>query len=502
MAAFTGLTDFDPVPSRPKSSAVSINLATRPPESSTVGILVAQNGELPSELGLDWAGLSAAGFEGKTGQTLTIPRVGSPPLILVGIGSPADLDTDALRDAAAGFARATESRADLAFFVPALTTAPPAAAAQAAVEGILLARYRYDALKEAPTVTAVANLTLVVDSKRSAAAKKGLAKGKGMAEATQMARDLANSPPAYLTASRMAEVAEDLAIEAGLTVEVFDKDQLIEMSCGGLLGVNAGSSEPPRMIKLTYRPARPKGHLTLVGKGIMYDAGGIAIKPGDAVHATMKNDMSGAGAILAAMAQLEAQGCKAAVTGYLMCTDNVPSGTAIAMGEVIRIRGGKTVEVTNTDAEGRLVMADALVLATEEPTDAIVDIATLTGAAMRALGTQVAGVIGNNADMVQQIESAAVATGESVWELPLEHRYRGELDSEVADIKNLGGPNAGAITAALFLEEFIDGKPWAHIDIAGTAQNDRDTSWRPPGCTGFGARLLVELALNFKSPRA
>jgi leucyl aminopeptidase len=256
------------------------------------------------------------------------------------------------------------------------------------------------------------------------------------------------------------------------------------------------------MIKLTYQPEKPRGHLTLVGKGIMYDAGGIAIKPGDAVHATMKNDMSGAGAILAAMAELEAQGCKSAVTGYLMCTDNVPSGTAIAMGEVLRIRGGKTVEVANTDAEGRLVMADALVLATEEPTDAIVDIATLTGAAMRALGTQVAGVIGNNQEMVQQVEAAATATGESVWELPLEHRYRAELNSEVADIKNLGGPNAGAITAALFLEEFVAGKPWAHIDIAGTAQNDRDASWRPPGCTGFGARLLIELALNFKSPRA
>ncbi len=158
--------------------------------------------------------------------------------------------------------------------------------------------------------------------------------------------------------------------------------------------------------------------------------------------------------------------------------------------------------MANTDAEGRLVMADAMVLATEEPTDAIVDIATLTGAAMRALGTQISGVIGNNRSMVDQIEAAAALTGESVWELPLDRRYRGQLDSEVADIKNLGGANAGAITAALFLEEFVAGKPWAHIDIAGTAQNDRDTSWRPPGCTGVGARLLVELALNFKRPPA
>jgi leucyl aminopeptidase len=258
------------------------------------------------------------------------------------------------------------------------------------------------------------------------------------------------------------------------------------------------------MIKLTYTP--PSGgtgspHLTLVGKGIMYDAGGIALKPADEVHATMKNDMSGAGAILAAMLELAELGCENRVTGYLMCTDNRPSGTALAMGDVITIRGGMTVEVVNTDAEGRLVMADALVLATEEPTDAIVDIATLTGAAMRALGTQVAGVIGNDQSLVEQIESAASATDEAVWQLPLERRYRNQLNSPVADIKNLGGANAGAITAALFLEEFVAGIPWAHIDIAGTAQNDEDTSWRPPGCTGFGARLLVELALNFSPTR-
>lgn len=502
MADFTGLTSFDPVPSLRHIESVTVTVTTRPPEGSIVGYLVAEEGDLPPELELSRETLRAAGFEGKTGQTIVIPRVGSSALVLVGIGPPSGIEADRLRDAAAGFARATETRADLALVIGNLDSIGPSLAAQAAVEGILLARYRYDALKEAPTVIPVATLALVVGGRESTAAKKGAAKGKAMAEATQLARDLANSPPVYLTATRMAEVAAALGAERGLKVEIFDKEQLIEMSCGGLLGVNAGSSEPPRMIKLIYQPEKPRAHLTLVGKGIMYDAGGIAIKPGDAVHATMKNDMSGAGAILAAMAELGAQGCKTAVTGYLMCTDNVPSGTAIAMGEVLRIRGGKTVEVANTDAEGRLVMADALVLATEEPTDAIVDIATLTGAAMRALGTQVAGVIGNNPEMVQQVEAAAAATGESVWELPLEHRYRAELNSEVADIKNLGGPNAGAITAALFLEEFVAGKPWAHIDIAGTAQNDRDASWRPPGCTGFGARLLIELALNFKSPRA
>jgi leucyl aminopeptidase len=175
----------------------------------------------------------------------------------------------------------------------------------------------------------------------------------------------------------------------------------------------------------------------------------------------------------------------------------MPSGTATKLGDVLTIRGGATVEVVNTDAEGRLVMADALVLATEEPGDAIVDIATLTGACMRALGTDIAGVFGNNQALVDQVLAAADRTDESVWQLPLARRYRKELDSDVADIKNMGGPNGGAIHAALFLEEFVAGRPWAHLDIAGLAQNDSAASWRPKGCTGYGARLLTELALGF-----
>ncbi len=498
MGVFTGLTDFDPVPSMERSKKTAVTVATRPPEGAFHGVMAAQGGALPETVGFDQAALRGAGFEGKVGQTLGLPRSDGPAQFLVGIGE--DPGIDELRDAAAAFARASEMQANLAVSVPDLDSVAPAAAAQAVVEGVLLARYRFDTLKGQPTVTPIGSLGLVVDDKRSVQAKKGAAKGKTMAEATQVARDLANCPPALLTAVRMAEIAEKLGKQRGLEVEVFDKQALIELGCGGLLGVNAGSAEEPRMIKLGYEPNRPRGRLTLVGKGIMYDAGGISLKPADEVHATMKNDMSGAGAILAAMLELQDLGCKTAVTGYLMCTDNRPSDKSIAMGDILTVRGGKTVEVVNTDAEGRLVMADALVLATEEPTDAIVDIATLTGAAMRALGTQVSGLIGNNASLVEQVEAAADATGESVWELPLERRYRGQLDSGIADIKNLGGANAGAITAALFLEEFVAGKPWAHIDIAGTAQNDRDTSWRPAGCTGVGARLLVELALDFKRP--
>ena len=252
------------------------------------------------------------------------------------------------------------------------------------------------------------------------------------------------------------------------------------------------------MIKLVYRPdGEPAGKLALVGKGIMYDAGGLALKPGDEVHAVMKNDMSGAGAIFAAMTVLGELGCRAQVTGYLMCTDNMPSGSALRLGDIVVMRGGKTVEVVNTDAEGRMVMGDALVLATEEPVDAIIDVATLTGAALRTLGTEIAAVLGNDEALLDRVKASAERTDEPVWELPLAHRYRSELDSPLADLRNMGGANAGTITAALFLEEFVAGKPWAHIDIAGTAQSWSASGWRNNGVTGFGARLLIDLALNF-----
>jgi leucyl aminopeptidase len=301
----------------------------------------------------------------------------------------------------------------------------------------------------------------------------------------------------------MAEAAIEVGARTGLEVEVFDRDALVALGCGGLLGVNKGSIEPPRMIRLRYRPAgEPRGRLTLVGKGIMYDSGGISLKPSDASHSTMKNDMSGAASVLAAMSALRDLGCESAVTGYLMCTDNMPSGSAMQLGDVLTMRGGTTVEVLNTDAEGRLVMADALVLAREEPVDAIVDIATLTGACLRTLGTEVAGVLGNSQPLVEQVKAAAETTDEPVWQLPLDHRHRSQLDSEIADLTNMGGINAGSITAALFLEEFVGSVPWAHIDIAGTAQSDAASGWTNKGATGFGTRLLIDLCLGFTVPPA
>jgi len=257
------------------------------------------------------------------------------------------------------------------------------------------------------------------------------------------------------------------------------------MGCGGILGVNLGSRDEPRLIKLTYRPASPAGHLGLVGKGVMYDSGGISLKPSDESHAQMKNDMTGAAAILGAMTALQALGCTAAVTAYLCCTDNMPSGSAMKLGDVLRMRNGTTVEVLNTDAEGRLVMADGLCLAVEDGVDAVVDIA---------------GVMGNDRDLIGRLQEAGEVADEPVWELPLHRPYRAQLESSIADLTNMGGVNAGSITAALFLEEFVDGTPWAHVDIAGTAQQPAVRTWRNKGASGFGAKLLIELATGFSAP--
>ncbi|TDU03201.1 leucyl aminopeptidase [Streptomyces sp. 846.5] len=458
-------------------------------------------------LGLSGGGLRAAGMDGSVGRTLACPVPGGGVAVLYGVGAADAADARSLRDAGAALAAAATDYGRLALVVPdidpAKSTLPNESAAQALVEGVLLARYRYPVLKQPASEPALASLVLLAAGERLDAVARGAERGRVLARTQGLARDLATCPPSIMTAEVFARIAQRLAADSGFTVEVFDRAALRQLGCGGLLGVNAGSTDEPRMVKVHYTPTAARAEastLALVGKGIMYDSGGISLKPSDAVHATMKNDMSGAGAILAAMTALAALDCPTAVAGWLMCTDNMPSGSATKLGDVLTVRGGATVEVLNTDAEGRLVMADALVLATEEPCDAIVDIATLTGASLRALGSEIAGLFGNDQPLVDQVLAAARRTDEPCWQLPLARRYRAELDSDVADIKNMGGPNGGAIHAALFLEEFVAGRPWAHLDIAGPAQNDTAKSWRPRGCTGFGARLLTELALDFTKP--
>jgi leucyl aminopeptidase len=374
-----------------------------------------------------------------------------------------------------------------------------ATAGQVVVEGAMLAAYRYAGIKSDKPASGVNHITLVVGERRTPGVRSGVERGIATAGAAILARDLANTPPAYLTARKMADKAVEVAGATGLKVEVFNRDQLEAMGCGGMIGVNQGSVEPPRMVRLSYAPRNPVGHLVLVGKGVMYDSGGISLKPSDASHAMMKMDMSGAAAVLATMGALKAMKCKAQVTGYLMCTDNMPSGSAMKLGDVLTFRNGKTAEIHNTDAEGRLVLADGLSLAVEAKPDAVIDIATLTGACIAALGQKMAGVFSNNQAFCEKVKAAAANADEPIWQLPLEKSYRKLLDSNVADMKNVGGPYGGAITAALFLSEFVGDTPWAHLDIAGPMNVDGDDGWLSRGATGFSTRLLIDLAVNFRA---
>ncbi|HEY0189258.1 MAG TPA: M17 family peptidase N-terminal domain-containing protein [Cellulomonas sp.] len=466
-----------------------------------LGVGVGADGDLPADLGADRVALSRAGFAPQVGAALAVPRAAGPAVVALGLGESGQLTAAEVRDAAAAFARAVPRDGRLAVLVPSGPRVTVEQAAAAVVEGVLLARHRFDlrSVPRADDPAAVVELVLVAPAEQQAAVADGLTRGLTSARAGLLSRDLAAAPASMATAEGIARVAEELGAEVGLEVEVLDKVALVALGCGGLLGVNRGSSREPRLVRLRYTPAgTPTGHLGLVGKGITYDAGGISLKPSDESHSQMKNDMTGAGAILAALLALPATGATAQVTAWLSLTDNMPSGSAMQLGDVLTMRGGTTVEVVNTDAEGRLVMADALVLAVEAEVDALVDVATLTGATLRTLGTEVAGVLGNDPALLALVTAAGAAADEPVWELPLIRSYRGQLSSPIADLKNLGGPNAGAITAALFLEHFVAGTPWAHLDIAGTAQAPADSAWVSAGPTGFGARLVLELATTFR----
>ncbi len=417
---------------------------------------------------------------------------GTPPTVFAGIGD-GRLDLSSARDLGAAIVQAVPAAATFAIEVGDVA----AEVAQGLVEGAILARYSWNALRAEPSSIQLEAITLVSASDAVAA---GARRGHLKALATAVARDLSNTPPAHLTAVRWGDMAERLAPGFGLDVEVHDRDWLLAERCGGIIAVNGGSDEEPRLITLTYTPDEGVAngrHVVVVGKGLTYDSGGLAIKPGDVVHAMMKNDMSGGGAVFAAMLVLRDLQVPTKVTAHIMCTDNMPSGTAMKMGDVITHRDGTTVEVLNTDAEGRLVMADAIVMGTEIEPDAIIDIATLTGACMRALGTDIAGVMGTDQALVDLVRSAGEATGEPVWQLPMGANYRAELDSDVADMKNLGGANAGASTAAEFLAHFAKGVRWAHIDIAGVAATPSPKGWKTRGMSGFGARLLIETLEQF-----
>lgn len=473
---------------------------TVPRGTECVGIPVYTEGAVPRSLGIGRAALVALGFEGKVAQTLAIPQADGGLVVAVGMGEPGGVTATSLRKSAAALARAAQKRASLATAMADVPTVDARSAGQAVAEGMGLASYRFVELKSDKTVPALSSVTLVADAGRHKGLLAGAERAGAVVAAVSLARDLSNTPPAHLNARDLADRAVEVGRAAGLEVEVWDAERLEQERCNGLLAVNKGSLEPPRLVVLRYRPRNPHGRLALVGKGVTFDSGGLSLKPSNGME-TMKMDMSGAGAVLGAMTALKALKVRAEVVGYLCCTDNLPSGSAMKVSDVITYRNGTTVEVMNTDAEGRLVLADALVLAAESGVDAIVDIATLTGACMVALGLKLAGVMGNNSDWRSNVVAAFDAVDEGAWPMPLPDDYRKLLDSEVADLKNVGGPNGGMLTAGLFLQRFVGDVPWAHLDIAGKERVDADDGINVKGATGFGVRALVELCEAFGATR-
>ncbi|MGH7266284.1 MAG: leucyl aminopeptidase, partial [Candidatus Rokuibacteriota bacterium] len=379
---------------------------------------------------------------------------------------------------------------------------PAARRAQAIGEGVHLGLYTFDRYKaKKEDDRAVETVTVLAERADRAAAREGLRLAELTAEATTFARDLINEPANSVTATVLAREAEAIAKAGGLRVKVYDRAACERMGMGAFLGVNRGSQEPPRFIHLAYTPkGRARRRIALIGKGITFDSGGLDLKTAEGM-AWMKGDMSGAAAVLGVMRVLSRLRPPVEVHGLVAATDNMPSGSAIKPGDILRAMNGKTIEVNNTDAEGRLTLADAIGYARKEvKPDEIVDIATLTGACSIALGALCAGAMANDTRLQARVVRAGEEVGERVWPLPLIEEYREGLRSEVADMKNTGPRPGGAITAGLFLKEFAGETPWVHLDIAGAAFTERDLPYAPKGGVGFGTRTLLAYVLAAGRP--
>ncbi|KES07298.1 aminopeptidase A [Streptomyces toyocaensis] len=447
--------------------------------------------------------LGASGAEGEVTKLPAPAGFKAPLVVAVGLGAQpgkdAGYDAEALRKAAGVAARALAGATKAAFALP-LTDA---AAAGAVAEGVLLGAYSFDVYKnngdsaknggngKAP----LAEAALLGGKPRDKAYKAAVERATAVAEELNRARDLINTPPNDLTPEAFAAIAQAAAKEHGLKVQVLDEKALTKGGYGGILGVGAGSASGPRLVKLSYTSSKAKKHLALVGKGITYDSGGISLKPAGH-NETMKCDMSGAAAVFAAVVAAARLGLEVNVTGWLALAENMPSGSATRPGDVLRMFSGKTVEVLNTDAEGRLVLADALWAASQEKPDAIVDVATLTGAMVLALGNRTFGIMANDDAFRSAVHEVAEEAGEPAWQMPLPEHLRKGMDSPTADIANMGERMGGGLVAGLFLREFVgEGITWAHLDIAGPAFNEGGPfGYTPKGGTGSAVRTLVRLA--------
>ena len=440
--------------------------------------------------------IAAAELSGRPGETADAALglgAARTRLLLLGVG---DQSPAALRRAGSVLGRRAAHGKTIV--TTAASALPGPAAAQALTEGILLGGYTYS-LKSGNGASGPGQVQLLAPAGVAAAGgplAAAVGRAQVIARAVALARDLTNTPSAVKGPAWLAAQAEQAAAAAGLGCRVWDEDELAAGGFGGLLAVGSGSARPPRLIELSYRPDGAQTHIVLAGKGITFDSGGLSLKPNDGMK-LMKTDMAGGAVVIAVLSALAALGVTARVTGLIAAAENLPSGSAYRPGDVITHYGGRTVEVLNTDAEGRLVLADALAYAdaVHQP-DALVDIATLTGAARVALGTSLGALYATDDTVAAGLLAAGQASGDRLWRMPLVQDYTDALDSPVADLAHVARPGtagsyAGSIAAALFLREFSGGRPWAHLDVAGAARAGSDDGEITRGATGFGTRLLL-----------
>jgi leucyl aminopeptidase len=447
--------------------------------------------------------ISQGEIKGKAREVNLIHSLGKLPaakVALAGLGKKEELSPDGVRMAVGEACRLLQQKG-----VGDAAIAPPGAGglaldgvAQAMTEGALLGSYSFRRhMTEKAEHGELKRLTIVVaDKGKLNSFRQGSEKGRVLAEATILARDMVNEPANYMTPSNMAKAAAGLAKSYGLRLEVLERGQMRKLGMGALLGVTQGSQQPPKFIVLRYRGvASSQVDLALVGKGITFDSGGISIKPSEGMG-EMKGDMAGGAAVMAAISAIAQLKPKLNVVALVPCAENLPGGEALKPGDVLTAMNGKTIEIISTDAEGRLILADALSYAGKLGARRIIDVATLTGACRVALGDDCSGVLGNNQGLVDKLIIASTAAGELMWQLPMYEQAKEQIKSEVADIKNIGGRWGGAITAAHFLAEFVGNTPWVHLDIAGTSLSEKERGYIAKGATGVAVRTLANLALS------
>jgi leucyl aminopeptidase len=443
-------------------------------------------------------------FEGKAGQLshfYTGGRIPAGRVMVVGLGPKKSGDAEMVRRATSAASRRARDlgAGSVAVFMPP-NGLPARARAQAIVEGGVLGTYRFDKYLKEKSGKVLDSLAVIEpDRRQHLAAREGVRLGEAWASATCLARDLVNEPANVVTPSSLVERAEAIAQGAGIRLKVLERDDCAKLEMGAYLGVAQGSQEPPKFIHLTYTPkGKPRRRVAVIGKGITFDSGGLDLKPADGML-RMKDDMSGAAAVLGIFQALPHIKPPVEVHGLIAATENMPSGTAQRPGDIVRAMNGLTIEIGNTDAEGRLTLADALAYAAKEiEPDEMLDMATLTGAIVVALGLGVSGLFASHDGLASRLLSASAAAGEKMWRMPLHDEYKEGIKSDIADLNNISSQRGGgAIVAGLFMRDFTGGIPWAHLDIAGTAFAEREHPLGPKGATGVAVRTVLSYLTAF-----